>query len=227
MATCHSPDTTPATATIEVFADVRCPFTHVGLRRLVERRKAAGRFDVRLWVRAWPLELVNGEPLDPALIQDEVDELRRQVAPDLFRGFRPDSFPTTSLPALGLAASAYQLNADLGERVSLALRSALFEQGRDISDPAVLAEVAAHVGTPRGLAINAAHVMSDWRAGQKRAVIGSPHYFVGRETYFCPSLDIRRDDTGHLRIAVDEQRLRRFVDRCFATSPSRFGDGQE
>jgi hypothetical protein len=24
--------------TIEVFADVRCPFTHVGLRRFVQRR---------------------------------------------------------------------------------------------------------------------------------------------------------------------------------------------
>ena len=27
---------------IEVFADVSCPFTHVGLRRLVERRQALG-----------------------------------------------------------------------------------------------------------------------------------------------------------------------------------------
>jgi len=25
---------------VEVFADVRCPFTHVGLRKLVERRPA-------------------------------------------------------------------------------------------------------------------------------------------------------------------------------------------
>jgi predicted DsbA family dithiol-disulfide isomerase len=226
MATCHSLDTTLTTATVEVFADVRCPFTHVGLRRLVEGRTAAGRFDVRLWVRAWPLELVNGEPLDPALIYDEVDELRRQVAPDLFRGFRPDSFPTTSLPALGLAASAYQLNADLGERVSLALRCALFEAGRDISDPAVLADVAARAGAPSGLAIDAAQVMSDWRDGQGRGVIGSPHFFVGRETYFCPSLDIRRDDAGHLSIAVDEKRLRRFMDRCFAISRT-CGDGPE
>jgi hypothetical protein len=50
---------------IEVFADAGCPFTHVGLRRLVEHRDHAGRDDVVLRVRAWPLELVNGHPLDP------------------------------------------------------------------------------------------------------------------------------------------------------------------
>src|SRR5206468_3084962 len=51
------------TAVIEVFADVRCPFTHVGLTRFVARRHELGRREPRLRVRAWPLELVNGEPL--------------------------------------------------------------------------------------------------------------------------------------------------------------------
>ena len=32
---------------IEVFADVLCPFTHVGLRRLVARRTELGRDDPR------------------------------------------------------------------------------------------------------------------------------------------------------------------------------------
>src|SRR6478735_6336015 len=45
----------PTGRAIEVFADVRCPFAHVGLRRLVERRRALGRDDVRLVVRAWPM----------------------------------------------------------------------------------------------------------------------------------------------------------------------------
>jgi hypothetical protein len=47
---------------VEVFADVGCPFAHVGLRRFVERRDELGRDDVVLWVRAWPLELVNARP---------------------------------------------------------------------------------------------------------------------------------------------------------------------
>ena len=49
---------------IEVFADIWCPFTHVGLRALAEERAHRGRTDVTLWVRAWPLELVNGAPMD-------------------------------------------------------------------------------------------------------------------------------------------------------------------
>ena len=43
---------------VDVFADVRCPFAHVGLRRLVTRRKQLGA-QLLLRVRAWPLELVN------------------------------------------------------------------------------------------------------------------------------------------------------------------------
>ena len=88
----------PATV-IEVFADVGCPFTHVGLRRMVDRRDELGRTDVVLRVRAWPLEHVNHTPLDPAFIAEEVAAIRVQVAPDLFTGFVPGAFPATSLPA--------------------------------------------------------------------------------------------------------------------------------
>ena len=88
---------------IEVFADVACPFTHVGLRRVVDRRTQLGRHDVTLLVRAWPLEVVNGQPLDPRFIAEEVDDIRQQVAPTLFAGFTEASVPTSSLPALSLA----------------------------------------------------------------------------------------------------------------------------
>lgn len=82
---------------IEVFADVVCPFTHVGLRRLVERRHELGSSAV-LRVRAWPLELVNGEPLAADVVAEEVRELREQVAPtcsqvSIRRGFRRPRSP--------------------------------------------------------------------------------------------------------------------------------------
>src|SRR5947209_6984790 len=93
---------------IEVFADVACPFTHVGLRRFVSQREASGRRDLVLRVRAWPLELVNGVPLDAAFIAEEVGDLRAQVAPALFAGFDERRFPHSSLPALALAAAAYE-----------------------------------------------------------------------------------------------------------------------
>ena len=150
--------------TVEVFADVRCPFTHVGLRRLVEQRTLRG-VDVRLRVRAWPLELVNGADLDAGLIAEEVDALRSQVAPDLFAAFDAHAFPPSSLPALGLAAAAYDRDIRLGERVSLALRNAFFEEGRDIAKQDELDRVAASVGLPTGLhAVESVH--ADWHEGQ-------------------------------------------------------------
>jgi predicted DsbA family dithiol-disulfide isomerase len=202
-------------ATIEVFADIRCPFTHVGLRRLVERREALGRRDVELWIRAWPLELVNGEPLDPALIDEEVNELRAQVAPDLFRGFRREQLGTTSLPALELVGAAYDQGRELGERLSLSLRWALFEEGRDIADPGVLADLARGAGIHGLGAGDPQRVVSDWHAGQRRGVIGSPHFFVAGEGFFCPSLTITREELGKLAIAVDEEGLEDFLVRCF------------
>jgi predicted DsbA family dithiol-disulfide isomerase len=215
MAACRSPESAAAVRSIEVFADVRCPFTHVGLRRFVERRDAAGRDDVRLRVRAWPLELVNGEPLDPVLIDEEVSALRTLVAPDLFAGFRRDSFASSSLPAMSLAAAAYEQGIEVGERVSLALRWAMFEQGRDITDPATLAEIAGESGVARPVEHPSERVVSDWHEGQRRGVVGSPHFFVEGAGFFCPSLDITRDG-GHLRIGVDVDGLEAFLTRCFA-----------
>ena len=87
---------------IEVFADIVCPFAHVGLARWVAERDRLGRSDVRLRVRAWPLELVNGAPMDPAMVAHKVADLRRRVAPTLFDRFDPAAFPTSSLGGLAL-----------------------------------------------------------------------------------------------------------------------------
>lgn len=200
---------------IEVFAELGCPFTHVGLRRLVERRTADGRDDLVLRVRAWPLELVNGTPLDPAFIDEEVVELRDQVAPDLFAGFDPAQLPASSLPALDLVATAYAHGLHEGERASLVLRDALFERGRPVGDPGVLAEIATALGVPPPCDGARAQVLDDWHEGQARGVIGSPHFFVGGEGWFCPSLDIRRVE-GHLVIRSDPDAFATFIDRCLS-----------
>lgn len=180
---------------IEVFADVRCPFTHVGLRRLVARRDELGR-STALHVRAWPLELVNDAPLDPELIATEVVAIRDQVAPDLFTGFDPAAFPSSSLPALALSAAAQRIDPAVGEAMALDLRTALFEQGRDVGDDAVLADLAARHGIEAVTAEDHEQVRADWREGQERGVIGSPHFIVDGEGFFCPSLDISHDDAG-------------------------------
>jgi 2-hydroxychromene-2-carboxylate isomerase len=196
---------------LEVFADVRCPFTHVGLRKLVERR-SADEIDLVVHVRAWPLELVNESPLDVDLIADEVAQLRSTVAPGLFAHFDPGAFPGSSLPALGLAARAYARDVRMGERVSLLLRDALFEDGRDISRPDELARIADLAGAPHlaGSTDGEQLVMADWEEGRRRGVIGSPHFFVGDTSFFCPSLDIQHVD-GQLQMTFDEVAFDRFV----------------
>ncbi len=207
----------PAPAEIEVFADVACPFTHVGLRRFVERRDRGDVALIRLRVRSWPLEIVNGEPLDPGFVADEVDEIRAQVAPDLFGGFDPHAFPVTSMPALALAAAAYDVDLITGEAVSLALRDLLFEQGRDIADADVLAGVAERHGVDFAAADPPLEqVRADHAEGRRRGVTGSPHFFTPAGDFFCPSLDVSRDAKGHLRITADPVGFEQFLDSCFA-----------
>lgn len=200
---------------LEVFADIGCPFTHVGLRRLIARREELGRDDVVLRVHAWPLELVNGTPLDPAFIAEEIDVLRDTVAADLFTGFDERAFPASSLPAMDLAHSAYSVDLATGERVSLALRTALFEDGRDVADPAVLTAIAEDHGITVDPDARAA-VLADWEAGRVRGVRGSPEFFVGGQAWFCPVLDIRRVD-GELQVRVDETSMPEFLAACFAS----------
>jgi predicted DsbA family dithiol-disulfide isomerase len=195
--------------TIEVFADVWCPFTHVGLRRLVERREARGS-TVRLRVRAWPLELVNGHPLDAAFIGEEIADLRAQVAPDLFLGFDEGRFPASTLPALALTEAAYRVGEQTGEAMSLALRDALFEQGRNIGDAEVLGELAAALGVPSVEAADGAAVTTSLDEGRARGVVGSPHFFTPSGGFFCPALAIERVD-GHLRITSDLEAFDRFA----------------
>jgi predicted DsbA family dithiol-disulfide isomerase len=199
--------------TVEVFADVLCPFTHVGLRRFVRRRERAPR-DVVLWVRAWPLEVVNGEPLDAELIAREVDALRTSVAPDLFVGFDAARFPSTSLPALALGAAASRRDLATGEAVALALRDLVFEHGVDVAAPDVLAGVARRFDL-RVDPSDEEQVAADRREGEVRGVVGSPHFFTPDGSFFCPSLDIGHHDDGTLDVRFDQAGFDEFVDACF------------
>jgi len=201
---------------VEVFADVACPFTHVGLRRFVQARSEAGATDVALRVRAWPLELVNGKPLDADFVAEEVADLRAQVAGDLFTGFDPAAFPGSTIGLLGLVEVAYEQGLTTGESLSLALRDALFERGRPVADPAVLATIAADHGlTVPDPATAAALVDAEYAAGRQRGVTGSPHFFLGDGSWFCPGLDIERRG-HHLHIEADEGPFKEFLAQAFA-----------
>jgi predicted DsbA family dithiol-disulfide isomerase len=200
---------------IEVYADACCPFAHVGLRRIRDAITERGREDVVIRVKAWPLEWINGEPLDPPFIAEEVDEIREQVAPDLFGGFRASNFAGSSIPAMALTARARAVTPAAGQAVALAVRAAQFERGLDIADPSVLAEIAAEHGVDPSddRSADEALVRAEWEEGKDRGVVGSPHFFVGDENLFCPVLDIRRID-GHLRIRADDAAIADFLARA-------------
>ena len=204
-----------STTTLEVYADIWCPFAHVGLRaaKLVRDRCPAG--PLPMVIHAWPLELVNGVAMDPTKTAEHVRELREQAAPELFAGFDHANFPSTSLPALALAALAYKVDAPTGEAVSLALRDALFELGQDIADQRILEELGGRFGVALGREIDLGGVHEDWRSGQVRGVKGSPHFFSANADAFCPALDIERDAQGHLSLRRAATQLETFLEGCF------------
>jgi predicted DsbA family dithiol-disulfide isomerase len=178
---------------VEMFADISCPFAYVGLNRMLRARDERGA-DTQLRVRAWPLEWINGRQLDPNVVAAEIVALRRAAAPELFSGFDPARLPSSTIRALGLAGAAYRCDTSIGERVSMRLREALFEEGRDVGDPDELVVIGREFGIELpGRAAAEATVLADWEAGRDRGVRGSPHFFVGARSWFCPSLRIRHE----------------------------------
>ncbi len=207
-----SVDTLGGMATVVVYADVVCPFAYIGLTRLIARRGALGRDDVHLQIRSWPLELVNGKPVDAHFIGEEIDEIVPQVGDGLFSNFDVNAFPSSSLPGLALTSQAYAIDDATGEAVAMELRNLLFEQGVDVSDAAVLAEVAERHGLSAEVDVDVA--LAEYAEGRERGVIGSPHFFIGDHSIFCPTLDIKRVD-GVLQVTIDEAAFESLVDICF------------
>ena len=207
-----------ASATVEVFADILCPFTHVGLRTLVDRRTERGLTQPRLRIRAWPLEVVNGKPLDPEHVRAEIIALRASVRPDLFAGFSVESFPKTSMAAFALTAAADRTGDPvLIEQVGIAIRNAVFEDGLDVGEAAVIDKIADRFGlTPLDGEAASAAVRADWEEGRDRGVIGSPHFFTadGGNRY-SPGQANCRDDVGNFVVAWKEG-TEAFVDSVFA-----------
>ncbi len=198
--------------TVEVFADITCPFTHVGLKRVIHHVSEMAT-PAEVIVRAWPLEWVNGAPLDVDAVVVKAGALTEQLGVDDFSGLRADRWPATTIPALNLAASAYERDSATGLAVSLALRSALFENGEDVSDPEVLAGIAATNELAPPTREASAAVKADYDSGRERGVKGSPHFFVASDDFFCPALDLGHDDDGHLTARFDADMLAAFFAR--------------
>lgn len=200
---------------VEVHADITCPFAHVGLQHIARHVEAmADPADVI--VRAWPLEWVNGAPLDVDPVIVKARALTEQLGVDSFSGLSAQQWPSSTLAALNLVASAYERDTATGWAMSLRIREALFGYGADINDPAVLADLAAGSDLPAPTSDASAAVLSDYDRGKQRGVKGSPHFFIGSDDFFCPSLDLGHDDDGALTARIDTEGLTAFFARLDA-----------
>jgi predicted DsbA family dithiol-disulfide isomerase len=201
---------------VEVFADITCPFTHVGLKRVLAHIAEIDH-PIDIIVRAWPLEWVNDTGLDVVAVKVKAKALSTQLGVDDFSGLRTDRWPATTIPALNLAAAGYADSPSTGLAISVALREALFENGHDVSDPAVLGAIAATHGvaangTERDSVASSA-VRADYEDGLAKGVSGSPHFWVGRDDFFCPALDLGHDADGNLTARIDTEGLATFFAR--------------
>ena len=129
-----------------------------------------------------------------------------------------ERFPSSTIGARALVNRAYRTDPDVGERISFALRDALFEEGLDISEHLTLKRIAHDHGVVTPDDADRDDVIADWHEGQRRGVLGSPHFFCGDEDAFCPSLDITKDPVDGVAIVFNATRLTDFLDRCFAYS---------
>ncbi|HZU18157.1 MAG TPA: DsbA family protein [Candidatus Dormibacteraeota bacterium] len=128
-----------------LFADFNCPYSYA----LHERLRAMGaEVEWRGVEHAPGLPVPAAPPSDRAGFEREVAEVRALAEEVPLRA--PARLPASSL-ALALAARAADLDparaADLRSRVF----RALWVEGRDISDPAVLRELARAAGLPPAL----------------------------------------------------------------------------
>jgi predicted DsbA family dithiol-disulfide isomerase len=199
---------------IEVFADVGCPFAHMGLSMLVAERDQRNRSDVTLRVRAWPLEIVNGTGFDADVVAGKADALRSQLGTGRFHDFDGSAYAATFIPAMELTAASYATDPQIGEAVALEVREMTFEQGIDVADPAVLAELADRHGIEAPEPGDRSRVEADLAEGRQRGVIGSPHFFIAGVDAFCPALDIHSGDAG-LQVSVARDGLQSLFETAF------------
>jgi predicted DsbA family dithiol-disulfide isomerase len=135
------------TNAVVVYSDLRCPWAHVAVHRLlteVELRGVASELHVdHRWF-----------PLDRDAMPSDLDALDRKVQP--IRELAPEAgwrawagssarFPDSSELAAAWVQGAKRASPAASVALDRSLRTALFADGRDLADEAVLADIAAGV----------------------------------------------------------------------------------
>jgi predicted DsbA family dithiol-disulfide isomerase len=139
-----------APGTIQVWADLLCPFAHVAVFRLRQTSERLG-LRVQLDHHAFPLELFNGP--HPRRGTDSEAVGIGQIAPEA--GFRvwtgpDDLYPHTVLLAAEAVQAAKAQSIGAGEALDAALRRAFWLQSRSIAHRQVILDVATEVAAELG-----------------------------------------------------------------------------
>jgi predicted DsbA family dithiol-disulfide isomerase len=178
-----------APGTLVVFGDIACPWSHLcvhGLRQARSRLQLDG--DVVLDLRAFPLELFNGQPTPKRTLDAElavVGALDPSAGWQMWQ--RPDfEYPVTTLPALEAVQAAKAQSLRASEELGRALRRAFFAESRTVSLVPVILDVAkACDGVDAGALAVAlddgrarAAVMEQRDMAKRIGVKGSPHVYL-------------------------------------------------
>ena len=93
-------------------------------------------------------------------------------------------------------------------------RTALFERGRDLADPAEVATIGQSFDLEYPGSAGEQSVLEDWNEGRRRGVLGSPQFFVEGEAFFCPTLTIAHVGDS-LRVTLDQEGFDAFLASVF------------
>jgi predicted DsbA family dithiol-disulfide isomerase len=192
---------------VTVYGDLMCPFASLAIAGLRAARDRLGR-DVRLDIRAFPLELVNHGPHDFGRLEAE-KPLLVSIAPSLgWRRWRgePSSWPVTSLLPLEAVQTAKRPSIGglaASEELDSALRRALFVDSRCIALLPVILEVAEECAQVDRYALSVAlqggtgraEVFAQFAQQERGAVRGSPHVFTADgHDWLNPGVEIDHPD---------------------------------
>jgi predicted DsbA family dithiol-disulfide isomerase len=156
--------------TVEIYADVYCPWTYLTVFRLRQVWPAyAGRLALR-W-RALSLEHINRQGTPKPLLDVELDLIQRiEPALPLRRWDRPDwQWPVTFWPAFEALACAQAQGHEAAYAMSWALRHAFFAESRS---PALRHELLAIAeGVAATAPLDLGRFEADWDAGRHKAEV--------------------------------------------------------
>jgi predicted DsbA family dithiol-disulfide isomerase len=221
-----------APGSVVVYTDVACPWSTVGLHRFYAARSRLGLDErVRVELRLFLLEDVNGGPVPRRMLDAEmpvVGPLEPGLGLASWRG-EPDAWPVTSLPANEAVHAAAAQSSRAAEQLDMALRLALFRDGRcisllheivdvargcDLVDADALA-VALEDGRARG------PMIADYRR-HRNDVQGSPHFFLpDGSDVLNPGIELHeQEDAGYPVVDADDPSTHEdLVRRAAGTAP--------